>query len=174
MTDTYHPYSIELINTALCANKARLVGYGELSAAIKSNDISRTLLPYLFEEVEPGWLLPINRDYKPIGLMADHGRNELWAEYRSEKYRQLLLPKDSVDLTLLEHVWPKGWYFYGDGSNPFGYTTADDRRTYHLKLCWSLRHWGIPLPKVSFALMVSAKRLGILDALLDNIRGVRP
>jgi hypothetical protein len=167
MIDTYHPYSIELINTALCANKARSVGYGDVSARISSNDLSRTLLPYLFEEVESGWLLPLNRDYKPIGLMIDHGGSELWADYTSAQYRHLFLPKALVDLTLLEKITPAHWYFYGDGSNPFGYATAEDRRTYHLKLCWSLRHWHIPLPKFSPQLLASARRLGIGDALLD-------
>jgi hypothetical protein len=163
MIDTYHPYSIELINTALCANKARSVGYGGLSVEIKKNDISRTLLPYLFEEVEPGWLLPLNRDYKPIGLMADHGRSALWADYTSEQYRHLFLPKALVDLTLLEKIDSTHWYFYSDGNNPFSYSTDEDRQMYHLKLYRALQRWSIPAPKSNPALRAAAKRLGLVN-----------
>jgi hypothetical protein len=174
MTDNYAPYSIELIITALCANKIRRVAYSEPSADVKSNDLSRALLPYLLEEVEPGWLLPLNRDYKPIGLLDSRissSRLYPWAEYSDEKYRSLLLPTDLVDLTLLKNVWPKVWYFYNDGDTPFSMATAADRRKYHLKLWHVFRHWGIPLPKFSAGLLQSAKEIGIEDALLDRNMG---
>ncbi len=171
--DNYAPYSIELIRSALCARKARFVGGHDSPAEVKGDDLDRALLPYLLEEVEPGWLLPLNRDYKPIGLLNSNSRHRSggWADYNCDKYRPLLLPKKDVDLTLLKIVRPEIWYFYNDGNSPFSWTTAADRRKYHLKLWWTFRHWRIPLPAFSAQLLASAKKLGVDDALLDHLHG---
>jgi hypothetical protein len=174
-SDTYAPYCIELFNTALCASTIRKTLRNESAAVVKTDELSRVLLPYVFEEIKPGWLMPLNRIYKPVGLCDDglcnNGTNYAWAVYEDDKYRSLLLPKADVDLSLLKQVHPGVWYCYNDDdmNSPFSiYSTPEDRRKYHLRLWHALRHWNLPLPNISPALLKSAKELGISDLLLGR------
>jgi hypothetical protein len=170
-SDTYAPYCIELFNTALCASTIRKTPRNESAAVVKTDELSRILLPYFVEEVTPGLLLPMNRIYKPVGLCDDglcnNGTNYAWAVYEDDKYRSLLLPKAKVDMSLLKQVHPGVWYFYNDSDSPFSrYATAACRRKYHLKLWHAFKHWGLPLPKLSPSVLTSAKALGIYNSIV--------
>lgn len=174
-SDTYAPYCIELFNTALCARTIRKTLRNESAAVVKTDELSRVLLPYVFEEIKPGWLMPLNRIYKPVGLCDDGLCNSwpgyAWADYEADKYRHLLLSKAKVGLSLLKQVHPGMWFLYNDDdmNSPFSiYSTPEDRRKYHLKLWHALRHWNLPLPNISPALLKSAKELGIGDLLLGR------
>ncbi len=166
MEDTYAPYSIELINTALCGATIRKTLRNQSAAVVKTNELSRVLLPYSLVERKPGWLLPVNRIYKPVGLCDDGLCNTwpgpAWADYEDAKYQSLLLLKKNVDLSLLKQIHRGQWWFYTDDDSPFSRcSTPANRRKYHIKLWHAFRHWGIPLPNITPALLKSAEALGI-------------
>lgn len=77
----------------------------------------RSLLVYCIEKTGDGWL-PINRDYKPIGL---HGYR-CWADYNA--YPFLLIPDALIDFKYLESLdEQKGtgnYYVFSDVSYPRG------------------------------------------------------
>lgn len=76
---------------------------------------SRPFVVYQLIEVAFGsGYLPLNRDYKPLGL--DEYNN--WADY--DAYPFLVIPKDKVNLSELEftgHFTP-GHFFFNDGTTP--------------------------------------------------------
>lgn len=103
-------YPLELIKTSIT--------FDEYTTNKKSqcNTVQmRSLRLYCLNDMGNDKWLPLNRDYKPLGLMR-----EKWAKY--EDYEFLFIPKEMINFSLL---WDNGisfgsqaFYVYSDGSNP--------------------------------------------------------
>ncbi len=113
-------YPIELIKT----------GIEFLLKTKNINKISyepiRALVVYNLLEMDEGFL-PINREYKPLGLSG----YSTWAEYKD--YPFLLIPKDRVDLNFLKKdgVLTESFYFFQDDTYP---ANAKNKKEYILKI----------------------------------------
>ncbi len=96
-------FAIELIKTGIffldIAQRKAKSGYYPY-------DATRSLIIYTYEDFGDS-ILPINREYKPLGL-SGYGER---VDYK--KYDFLLIPKSKVDFECLE-----GKYFFDDGSYP--------------------------------------------------------
>lgn len=75
-------YSLDIIHGALALLFEEKNSYHAL----------RACLPYLLQPVDDFWL-PLNRDYKPIGISA---KTTNWVDYH--KYRFLAIPTELIDL----------------------------------------------------------------------------
>ena len=107
-------YPIELIHSSL--------GDGSVpSKSVLYSEQMRSLMIYCLMDMGDGNYLPLNRDYKPLGLE----RGE-YADYKDYKF--LFIPKDRINFKLL---WDNGvsfgsnsHYFYSD------YTYPSDKKTF--------------------------------------------
>lgn len=101
-------YPIELIKTGV--NFLMFTNASRNAFSMRSTAI-RSLLLYQLLNVDGKWL-PINRDYKPIGLT---GGNE-WADY--SEYPFLLIPEDRINFDFLmeegshKNSFKEGRYFF--------------------------------------------------------------
>jgi hypothetical protein len=105
MDDKRMKYPLELIKTGvLFLHNARL----------KRNvqeDPFRSMVGYCLQYMQNGKWLPLNRDYKPIGLSADKG----WAKY--EDYSYLFIDGKDINFNILWDNQPN-FFTYSDGSSP--------------------------------------------------------
>lgn len=65
----------------------------------------RPFIPYCLHKIDENTFLPLNRDYKPIGMPP--GKH-----YKYEDYKFLFLEKDEINLNIL---WDNGFSFGGYG-----------------------------------------------------------
>lgn len=106
MENERKPYPIELIETGINI----LNGSGK--------DLAQPFLVYCLHPMN-GKFLPLNRDYKPLGLMDCNK----WAKY--ELYDFLLIDKELVDTSYLYNNAPDfnhemhSFFFFTDSTNPF-------------------------------------------------------
>ncbi len=98
-------YPIELIKT----------GIKVLQQARSRNEKEawRALIVYQIIPIK-NMLLPLGRDYKPLGLEGD----DKWVNY--EDYDFLLIPPDRVNIELLyaDGILTHGYYFFNDRTYP--------------------------------------------------------
>lgn len=80
----------------------------------------RSLLVYCVERIGDSWI-PINREYKPIGLSRYDG----WAYYK--EYPFLLIPEENIDIEYLDNNCTQKskdcYYIFNDSTYP-----SDKRR----------------------------------------------
>src|SRR5271165_1708580 len=107
MNDERMSYPLELIKTGILflrnANLRR--GVYELS-----QDPFRSLVVYCLQDMGNGKWLPLNRDYKPIGLNGEGN----WAKY--EDYSYLFIDGKDIDFDILWDNQPN-FFTYSDGSS---------------------------------------------------------
>ncbi len=105
-------YPLELIKTSLYT--VRFLKQRRVDTQL--HEPLRTLIVYAIQKVDDAWL-PLNRDYKPIGL---HGYHE-WADY--EKYPFLLIPEYKIHFDELK-IQPynigrtEAFNFFNDSTYP--------------------------------------------------------
>lgn len=100
MSDRYDLYPIELIKTGMS-----LLAFTKDKSG-SEEDPRRYLMLYCLQNMGNGQYLPLNRNYKPIGLGIG------FADY--EKYTHLFIPKDRINLSVLWDNGPNN--FSGDGN----------------------------------------------------------
>lgn len=76
----------------------------------------RPFMPYCLHKINDDTFLPLNRDYKPLGMPAGH-------HYIYESYDFLFLKKHEINLDIL---WDNGYgfggygyFFYSDSCTPY-------------------------------------------------------
>ncbi|AON53795.1 hypothetical protein [Herbaspirillum seropedicae] len=72
----------------------------------------RRWLPYQLAEASDGVQIPVNRRYKPVGLLAED-----WAEY--EEYDHLKVAFSKEDLLAIAHRPTSSSYLFVDASAPW-------------------------------------------------------
>ena len=156
MIDTHKPYAVELIDNVL-GDKRSLPG------GSRAIDIARAFMPYRIERLSDGRCLPLNRDYKPLGI-----RHGAWAVYESPSYASLCLEEGDLDLSLLKN----GGYFFNDGNSPLYKPTTAERNVYLFKLFWTFRYVGFVWPNIAYeSLNAVSKATGIeVDTMLDAMQ----
>lgn len=105
-------YPIELIKTSAYAVKF----LNQKKVIRRMHEPIRSLIVYLVEKHGDMWM-PLNRDYKPLGL---HGYDE-WAKY--EDYPFLLIPDDRIDLDCAPYKQKnlnsnEAYYLFDDSTFP--------------------------------------------------------
>jgi len=171
MTDTRKHYAIELIESALAYEPAsgRVMKVPSSGQALT---MARIFLPYLLEPLGNGQFLPLNRYYKPLGLIRTlHARD--WADYDDEKYSSLHLPAHLVDTAWLKEAGA-GYYFFNDGNSPLSFWGSNtfERQLYLLKLWHTFRRIGFSKPYLLPGEVKSAaKSLGVpLASLMEVLK----
>ena len=100
-------YALELIKNSIHQN---MDGRGR---KFLDNQMFRLNLPYLLRKLEDGKFIPLNRDYKPLGVSRGN-----WAVY--EEYDFLFLDPDKINTTYLwDNDEGHSLYFYSDCTYPF-------------------------------------------------------
>lgn len=161
MDDQRKHYAIELMEAALGAGTEEFPTLP--NRRHPSLHIARALLPYCLQPLESGDYLPVNRHYKPLGLVSGDGMNYL-ADYESPKYAALVLKADSIDLTCLGLSRYGPYYLFHDGNSPLSFwgSKPAERSLYFLKLWLVFRKLGFPHPVTQYSHAVaSAKTLGV-------------
>jgi hypothetical protein len=106
MRNEYDIYPVELIKTGL--NLLRLTN---LKKNIHSEDPRRYLMLYCLEKMNDEYFLPLNRNYKPIGLEKG------FANYNDYSY--LFIPKERIKL---KNLWKNGidgnYFTFADSTYP--------------------------------------------------------
>ena len=136
------PYAVELIESALPWNST------PSKAALRR---TRTLLPYCFIKLDSAYVLPVNRDYMPLGVGYSLNCSN-YAEFES-----LRLSSGDLDRSLLN----PGGYLFNDSCSPLAGSTSD-RNDYLFRLWWSLRRYGFASSKLPLLVLKRcAARCGI-------------
>lgn len=135
------PYVIDLLETALRC------GRPEQFPTVTMLRRARPFLPYCLKSLEDGSVLPVNRDYMPLGVT--HSLDAV--DYDSQNFASLRLPGPGLDRALLGN----GYFFMGHG--PFS-SLASDRWEYLFKLWWSLRGFGMKCPNIPIPAMEKISR----------------
>ncbi len=120
------PFSIEFIESALQTPLTE-VAYSR----------ARALIPYSFQSISGGHVLPVNRDYLPLGLTKHVGI----VDYNSPKYFSLRISSKSLDRSNLLH----NDYLFNDGCSPLSGPNRN-RYEYLFRLWHSLQPQGLLLP----------------------------
>lgn len=134
--------------------------------------MARIYLPYLLEPLGNGQYLPLNRYYKPLGLIRTlHARD--WADYDDDKYSSLRLPAQLVDTAWLKEAGA-GYFFFNDGNSPLSFwgSSTFERRLYLLKLWHTFRRTGFSKPYLQpREIKSAAKSLGVpVSSLLEVLQ----
>lgn len=78
--------------------------------------LAPNLIYCLQDDLGDGFLIPLNRAYKPIAETTTE-----WIEYEAKRYSHLRVDREVVDLSPLKLIennnFPPAWFFF-DGSNP--------------------------------------------------------
>ena len=113
----------------------------------------RPLLPYNLKPVGDGFVLPLNRDYFPLGVT----RSSDVVYYDSPEYASLHLPDNCINRSILLD----GEYFFMDEDSPLSGSKVD-RCNYIFRLWWALHNLGLKCPNLPIpAMETSAKRFGL-------------
>ena len=137
------PYAVDLIESALTWNSVPTT-----KAALRR---IRPLLPYCFIKLDSAYVLPVNRDYMPLGVGHLHG----FVNY--SEFQSLRLASGDLDGSLLR----PGGYLFNDSCSPLT-GSASDRSDYLVRLWWSLRRYGFTSPKTPIPVLKRcAARCGI-------------
>ena len=139
------PYVIDLLETALRCERP------EQFPTVTMLRRVGPFLPYCLKSLDDGSVLPVNRDYMPLGVT-----NSLDAvDYDSQNFASLRLPGLGLDRSLLGN----GYFFIGHG--PFS-SLASDRLEYLFKLWWTLRGFGMKCPNLPIpALEMMSRKFGL-------------
>lgn len=134
MLDTLTPASGD--NDALLAPLYQAFDFEPLAAqAGRPHEPMRTWLPYLFQRLENGRFIALNRYYKPCGVMgsAPHVRYELWPiQY------EMVVNDETVGW--LDDWSPTHFHLYHDGDSP--YASKQDYSSYTTRLNKALLRTG--------------------------------
>jgi hypothetical protein len=108
-------YPLELIITGI-----NFLKNSQMKSNYKTNPY-RSLVVYTLEKINNKWL-PLNREYKPIGL-SGYGS---WAKY--EDYRFLMFDLNEVYLSSMKNNLDErdNFYFFKDGGFPKGKENIDN------------------------------------------------
>lgn len=141
------PYTVEMLETVLRFERP------EQSPTETMLRIARPFLPYSLQPAGDGSVLPLNRDYMPLGVT----RSLDAIDFRSPKFSSLRLPESVIDWSLLERG-----YFFSDATNPLN-GGASGRWEYIFKVWWSLRGLGLRCPDLPIPALEKLSRKFSLD-----------
>jgi hypothetical protein len=150
------PYAIELIETAFQSPWNSIPTNADLRRL-------RSILPYCFKEIDSCNVMPINRDYMPLGI----GYSLKFVNYGAPEFASLRLLSADLDRLLLR----PGEYLFNDICSPLT-GNVNDRSDYFLRLWWTLRHYGLTFPNLQIPVIEkSANRCGIrFQQVLKEVR----
>lgn len=110
-------------------------------ATISAFRRNRAALPYYFKAITSDEVLPLNRDYRPIGCTVPAYE---FIDYESPILAPLRLPRAAINW---EAVSEKG-YFFHDGNSPLT-GPPSDRREYISRVHSAFAGLGLQSPEVT-------------------------